>query len=201
VTGSLFSWYVLPAANNLEAPANSLEELSSSRAEGVAVLHYSCPKCQSPLESLESQAGRKVACPTCGQRMAVPWPAKKKTVVAELDEDDEPAPRRGYDNYPPARYREDDNRGRRYADDDDDDYQRPGRRLRRRERNCECPNCGAVGETYERKEIAQEGWIVLVVLLLTFFPLFFLGLLMKQNYLICRECGYKIRKLDGITFG
>ena len=150
-------------------------------AEGVAVLHYSCPSCRSPLESLESQAGRKVACPTCGQRMQVPWPAKNKTLVPELDEAE------------PVR------RGRGY--EDDEDYRRPARRPHRRERDCECPNCGTVDDAYERKEIAPEGWVVLVVLLVTFFPLFFLGLLMKQNYLVCRECGYKIRKLDGITFG
>jgi hypothetical protein len=113
--------------------------------------------------------------------MQVPWPAKNKTVVAELEEAE------------PVR--------RRDQDDSDEDYQRPARRLRRRDRDCECPNCGAVDDAYERKEMAPEGWIVLVVLLLTFFPLFFLGLLMKQNYLVCRECGYKIRKLDGITFG
>jgi DNA-directed RNA polymerase subunit RPC12/RpoP len=134
--------------------------------------------------------------------MQVPWPSKNKTVVAERDDDDEPVRhrRRDDDDDPPPRYRDDDDRPRRYRDDDED-HQRPARRLRRRERSCECPNCGSVGDAYERKEIAQEGWIVMVVLLLTFFPLFFLGLLMKQNYLICRECGYKIRKLDGITFG
>jgi DNA-directed RNA polymerase subunit RPC12/RpoP len=133
--------------------------------------------------------------------MQVPWPSKNKTVVAELDEAEPVAHRRSYDNDSPPRYRDADDRPRRYREDEDDENQRPVRRLRRRERNCECPNCGTVGDAYERKEIAQEGWIVMVVLVLTFFPLFFLGLLMKQNYLICRECGYKIRKLDGITFG
>ena len=121
--------------------------------------------------------------------MEVPWPSKK-SAVAERDDDDTPPRRGGYD---------DDDRPRR-SRDDDEDY-RPIRRRRRRTRNAECPNCGCEGDAYERKEIATEGWIVMVVLLFTFFPLFFLGLLMKQNYLICGECGYKIRKLDGVTFG
>jgi DNA-directed RNA polymerase subunit RPC12/RpoP len=155
------------------------------------VVHYRCPSCRIPLESKDSEAGRKVQCPTCGQRMEVPWPSKK-AALADRDDDEPVRPRRrGYDD--------EDDRPRRSRDDDEDYDVRPTRRRLRR--TCECPNCGHVGEPYERKEMAQEGWIVLVVLLLVFFPLFFIGLLMKQTYLVCWECGYKIRKVGGVTFG
>jgi hypothetical protein len=121
--------------------------------------------------------------------MEVPLPSKKSAVA---DRNDDAPPRRRRD------YEDEDDRPRRSHDDDDF---RPVRRRRRRSRATECPNCGCEGDTYERKEIPTEGWIIMVVLLLTFFPLFFIGLLMKQNYLICGECGFKIRKLDGVTFG
>ncbi len=146
------------------------------------MIHYRCPTCRSPLESRDSEAAQKVACPTCGQRMEVPRPAKTPLPVDR--DDDLPVKRRG-----------------RSRSDDIDDLPTRGSRRRNRDPDCECPNCGSTEPPYERKEMAQEGWIVLVVLLLTFFPLFFLGLLMKQSYEICWDCGYKIRKVGGITFG
>jgi hypothetical protein len=118
--------------------------------------------------------------------MEVPWPSRR------ADQDDD-RPRRVRDD-------DEDDRPRRARDEDDADV-RPVVRRRRWDRTCECPNCGYVGEPFERKEMAQEGWIILVVLLIVFFPLFFLGLLMKQTYDVCAECGYKIRKVGGITFG
>ncbi len=124
--------------------------------------------------------------------MQVPGELKKKTVVADHDDEDDHPRRRDYDDDLPLV---------RYRDDEDDDRPLPVRRLRRRGRVCECPNCGAEDVPVERKEMAQEGLIVLIVLLFVFWPLFWIGLLMKQTFLICRECGFKIRKEGGMTFG
>jgi DNA-directed RNA polymerase subunit RPC12/RpoP len=154
------------------------------------VVHYRCPSCRIPLESKDSEAGRKVECPTCGQRMEVPWPSKQ-AALADRDDDEPVRPRRRADD-------DEDHRPRRFRDDDDYNA-RPVRRRRRSA--CECPNCGSTEEPYERKQIAQEGWILFVVFLLVFWPLCFLWLFMKQTYLVCWECGYKIRKVGGTTFG
>jgi DNA-directed RNA polymerase subunit RPC12/RpoP len=120
--------------------------------------------------------------------MDVPRPGKP-TVLA--DRDDDLGNRR-------RRYGDDDDRPRRNSDEDDNYVVR---RRRKRGRTCECPNCGYEGVPYTRKEMAPEGLILLIVMLFVFFPLFFLGLLMKQEYELCEECGFKIRKVGGVTFG
>ena len=143
------------------------------------MVHYCCPSCRIPLESQDDEAGLKVACPTCGQRMRVPRRISP-TAPHGHDESDFPRPRRTYD----------------YDKEGDVEAVQPVRRRHR-----ECPHCGEAEGTYERKDIAQEGWVVLVILAVFFWPLFWIGLLMKQNFLICRACGFKICKLDGVTFG
>src|SRR5262245_66152130 len=48
------------------------------------MIQFSCPKCQSVLSATEQQAGIKVACPKCGQRLQVPQPQPNKTVLGHL---------------------------------------------------------------------------------------------------------------------
>jgi len=55
-----------------------------------------------------------------------------------------------------------------------------------------CPRCASqLYPRYERK-ISTAGWIVFAVLLVTFFPLFWIGLLMKENVQICPVCNLRI---------
>lgn len=65
-------------------------------------------------------------------------------------------------------------------------------RVRPRRHRFECPECGSTGPPIIRSQISQAGWIVFVVLLLFFFPLCFLGLLMKEEYRVCTDCGARL---------
>lgn len=57
--------------------------------------------------------------------------------------------------------------------------------------NIHCPRCSSQLVRYERK-VSTAGWIVFAALMVTFFPLFWIGLLIKENVKICQVCNYKI---------
>ncbi len=57
--------------------------------------------------------------------------------------------------------------------------------------NYRCPRCGSQHfPRYERK-ISTAGWIVFAVLLVMFFPLFWIGFLIKEDVRICPVCRLK----------
>jgi hypothetical protein len=55
-------------------------------------IHFSCPRCHTPQQAPDGNAGVKTTCPTCGQRLQVPEPSRptSKTVLGKLTPD--PAP-------------------------------------------------------------------------------------------------------------
>lgn len=56
-----------------------------------------------------------------------------------------------------------------------------------------CPNC--MGQYLPRIErrISTAGWIVFAVLLVIFFPLFWIGLLIKEDVRVCPSCSVRIK--------
>jgi DNA-directed RNA polymerase subunit RPC12/RpoP len=74
--------------------------------------------------------------------------------------------------------------GSRRGGYDDDD--RPVRRGFR------CPYCGSREVPVTRSKISAAGWVTFVVLLLFCLPLFWIGLLIKEEYRECYECGMRI---------
>jgi RNA polymerase subunit RPABC4/transcription elongation factor Spt4 len=54
-----------------------------------------------------------------------------------------------------------------------------------------CPRCNS--QLYPRvtRQISTAGWIVFAVLLITFFPLFWVGFLIKEDVRICPVCNFK----------
>ena len=55
-----------------------------------------------------------------------------------------------------------------------------------------CPRCSSqLFPRFERK-ISTAGWIVFAVLLVTFFPLFWIGLLIKEDVRVCPVCNLRI---------
>jgi DNA-directed RNA polymerase subunit RPC12/RpoP len=166
--------------------------------------------CRAALAVARDGVGEKIACPHCGQRLQVPVP-RDKTVLGEMLPPEvrgappaAPAPPRvpglvvvevpphAHHPFPPPRddvidvVAAPETRRRRRDDDDEDDEDRP---LRRR---FKCPECGSTYPPLTRSEISQTGWILFVVLLLFFFPLCFLGLLMKDEYRACADCGVRL---------
>jgi hypothetical protein len=52
----------------------------------MPVIRFSCPTCSKVLKAPDHGAGRKIACPGCGQRLLIPPPLRveNKTVLGEL---------------------------------------------------------------------------------------------------------------------
>lgn len=54
-----------------------------------------------------------------------------------------------------------------------------------------CPRCGSPIAPRIEEKISTAGWIVFAVLLVTFFPLFWIGFLIKEQVAVCPMCSYR----------
>jgi hypothetical protein len=59
--------------------------------------------------------------------------------------------------------------------------------------NFNCPRCNSQLFPRVTRQISTAGWIVFAVLLITFFPLFWVGFLIKEDVRICPVCNFKYR--------
>ena len=57
-----------------------------------------------------------------------------------------------------------------------------------------CPFCQSTQAPFVMQKVSTGGWIVFILLFLTFFGILFcwIGLLMKENYRVCGSCGIKL---------
>ncbi|HKS29512.1 MAG TPA: LITAF-like zinc ribbon domain-containing protein [Pyrinomonadaceae bacterium] len=55
-----------------------------------------------------------------------------------------------------------------------------------------CPYCHSTAPPFSIEKISDGGWIVFAVMLLFCFPLFWIGLLMKDNQQFCSTCRARI---------
>jgi RNA polymerase subunit RPABC4/transcription elongation factor Spt4 len=58
--------------------------------------------------------------------------------------------------------------------------------------NYRCPNCMSQFLPKTERRISTAGWIVFAVLLVAFFPLFWVGLLIKEDVHTCPSCSTRI---------
>jgi hypothetical protein len=56
-----------------------------------------------------------------------------------------------------------------------------------------CPNCMSQLLPRTERRISTAGWITFAVLLVVFFPLFWIGLLIKEDVHICPACRTRLR--------
>ncbi len=56
----------------------------------------------------------------------------------------------------------------------------------------ECPFCHEHSPPYRKSQVSTAGWVTLIALLITCLPLFWVGLLMKEDVHVCRSCGIKL---------
>ena len=131
-----------------------------------------CPSCGFEGEAPEGTEGQTVLCPDCRYNIPVPGGNGRKSLSHRVRDE--------------------------FADDD-----RPPRRSRRSRRGRRrsefrygigsvCDRCGSDAPPIYRSEISVGGWITFVVLLLVCWPLCFLGLLMKDEYRVCSDCGARV---------
>ncbi len=59
--------------------------------------------------------------------------------------------------------------------------------------NYRCPNCMSQFLPRVERRISSTGWIVFAVLLVVFFPLFWVGLLIKEDVQICPSCSLRLK--------
>ena len=55
-----------------------------------------------------------------------------------------------------------------------------------------CPHCMSQYVTRMERRISTAGWITFAVLLVFFFPLFWIGLLIKEDVRVCQSCNSKV---------
>jgi len=55
-----------------------------------------------------------------------------------------------------------------------------------------CPHCMSPYSPRMERRISTAGWITFAVLLVLFFPLFWIGLLIKEDVRVCQTCNSKI---------
>jgi hypothetical protein len=55
-----------------------------------------------------------------------------------------------------------------------------------------CPHCMSQFPPRIERRISTAGWITFAVLLVLFFPLFWIGLLIKEDVRVCQSCNTKV---------
>jgi hypothetical protein len=55
-----------------------------------------------------------------------------------------------------------------------------------------CPRCMSTHMPRMERRISTGGWITFAVLLVLFFPLFWIGLLIKEDVSVCPVCNLKL---------
>ncbi|MGI9037118.1 MAG: LITAF-like zinc ribbon domain-containing protein [Pyrinomonadaceae bacterium] len=55
-----------------------------------------------------------------------------------------------------------------------------------------CPRCGTQNFPRLERKVSTAGWVVFAVLLVMFFPLFWIGLLIKEDVKVCPVCNLTI---------
>ncbi|HEV3142728.1 MAG TPA: hypothetical protein VGZ47_02470 [Gemmataceae bacterium] len=129
-----------------------------------------CPSCGFEGEAPEGTEGQSVLCPDCRYNIPVPGGNGRKSLSYRVREDD---------------------------DEDDEPPRRSRRRRRRRSEfrygiGSVCDRCGSDAPPIYRSEISVGGWILFVVLFFTCLPLCVLGLLIKDDYRVCSDCGARL---------
>lgn len=59
--------------------------------------------------------------------------------------------------------------------------------------NYRCPNCMSQFLPRIERRISTTGWVVFAVLLVVFFPLFWVGLLIKEDVQVCPSCSMRLK--------
>jgi hypothetical protein len=52
-----------------------------------------------------------------------------------------------------------------------------------------CPYCECAHPPIQKKKISSTGWMVFIIMLIFCFPLCIIGIFIKEEYRVCRDCG------------
>jgi|GEM_PF-1528517 len=137
-----------------------------------------CPFCETPLQVLSHQISRGVQCPYCQTELTLEVDDENQPFFRITQPEEAPVEAmtpvvRPNVTQPPALL---------------PGQQRPMRSVHGAG---SCYNCGSAQRPVPKSEMSQAGLIVLIVMLFACFPLFWIGLLMKDTFLVCPTCGIR----------
>ena len=134
-------------------------------------------------------AAEAIFCRTCGTKLAAGAPASQAALPSQFDM---PSPR-------PYSWKTDefpaDNKARgtmpiiEHSPRPQQLVQRPPDLLEA----FRCPNCGTHLPPLLERKISTAGWITFAVLLVTVLPLFWIGLLIREDVPVCQVCQTKLQ--------
>jgi ssDNA-binding Zn-finger/Zn-ribbon topoisomerase 1 len=164
------SQFIIPPAGGGVGGGSGPPPTPSQKPQPVEI--RPCPTCQSRLSVLPADVDGDVICPGCE--------ATFRAMRADAGRDDRGASPGLPDDRPRRKLR-------RWDDGAGDCPRSPGGSGYR------CPSCRSTARPLEREEISTAGWVVFAVMITFCFPLFFIGLLMKERYRVCGDCGRRLR--------
>lgn len=165
---------------------------------------FACPNptCRKQHQATEEAAGAVFECDGsgCGFHVVVPAPSEpgpgsdEEPVALIKDGSADPPPSSESGRPRKATLAEEPAPSRRpgratLVDEPDPDrrwYDRP------RRSGFRCPFCDTDALPWTTTRISTGGWVVFAILLVFFFPLFWVGLLIKEQNRVCRDCGVRL---------
>lgn len=166
------------------------------------MLRFQCTQCRTQLEAPPGSEGSKCDCPTCGTRLLIPGTSpspsprmpdleidsdsiKKERKSSQQPTSREPAYRE-YEWDEEREEREERRRRRSQSNDEEEDLRS------RSSRGFRCPFCRTPERPRTEQRISTAGWVVFAVLLFACLPLFWIGLLIREDVQLCRDCGMRL---------
>ena len=143
-------------------------------------ISVTCPQCEKSLQVSEEHSGKLAKCPGCGNTIQIP--ALQQSTQEPNNAMSSPThpqdafipdapPVTPVGSYPqPAQYASQPNSNVGFH----------------------CPYCNSSMPPMVQSQISSAGWAVFVILLLFCLPLFWIGLLIKEEYRVCSSCGMKL---------
>lgn len=132
---------------------------------------FECPNCLTRYTVSDDKAGRSTSCAKCRHKMKVPEP--------ELQFAD--------DHVTASANWQTDTPSRRVVVREEVTVREESRR-----RGYECPFCGSDSFFLEKTRVSTAGWVTFCIVLLLFFPLCWVGLLIREPYRVCGSCGSRL---------
>jgi DNA-directed RNA polymerase subunit RPC12/RpoP len=178
------------------------------------MIRYSCPSCKQALSAQDHEAGTKLHCPRCNQRLQIPAPPAPKvagTVLGKLEDQDNRTVLGKMEDHadppdpsqPPPRRQPRQQVIRVEAPPPEDDEaadrdERPSRQKKKRDK-WRCPHCDSDEPFRTRRTLTVLSWVLLVVFIWVF-PFCLLALLITEDGEYCVDCGQKVGS-RGTSFG
>lgn len=68
----------------------------------------------------------------------------------------------------------------------------PGLLLVRNKKKYHCPFCRSTAKPVLERKVSTVGWILFAVFMVCCFPMFWIGLLLREDVKVCSDCGTKL---------